>query len=250
MVPTPRAEQPPQSDLPPLSPTLAPGPTTLQPSGADEPAPAVHSADAVSVPGSGVVVEWVIDLLMGLALTVLAVGSVMVPDPLDARQYPPPDLRLAGLAVLASLPLVLRRRFPATVLVVSLGAWLTIWLLGWAQGVVPACTLFALYAAAAYQPLRRALISLGLMLAGVTVAVRLDSPEYSSWPLDLVSLVGFSLVWGVVCRYGESGSGSRPPYDGLWKPSALGRRWRSEPCSPSGCGSRVNCMTSCPTPCR
>jgi signal transduction histidine kinase len=34
------------------------------------------------------------------------------------------------------------------------------------------------------------------MLAGVTVAVLLESPGYSSWPLDLVSLVGFSLVWG------------------------------------------------------
>jgi signal transduction histidine kinase len=145
---------------------------------------------------SGAVTEWVIDLLMGLTLTALAVGSVMVPDPLDARHYPPPDLRLAGLAVLGSLPLIWRRRFPTSVLLLCFSGWITIWALGWADGMVPACTLFALYASAAFQQLRRALFCLAVVLTGIAASGLWDPADYESVPLGLASMLGFSLVWG------------------------------------------------------
>jgi signal transduction histidine kinase len=142
------------------------------------------------------VTEWVIDLLMGLALTALAVGSVMVPDPLDARQYPPPDLRLAALAVLGSLPLIWRRRFPTTVLLLCFSGWISIWALGWADGMVPACTLFALYASGAFQGLRRALICLAVVQVGIACSGFWEADKFESWELGLASSLGFALVWG------------------------------------------------------
>jgi signal transduction histidine kinase len=142
------------------------------------------------------VTEWVIDLLMALTLTVLAVGSVMVTDPLDSRLYPAPDLRLAGLAVLGSLPLALRRRYPTTVFLVCFGSWLVIWAVGWNDGVVPACSLFALYASAAFQNLRRALVPLAVMLVGISSSGLWEDDSLESWPLGLATLIGFSLVWG------------------------------------------------------
>jgi signal transduction histidine kinase len=145
---------------------------------------------------TGPVTEWVIDLLMGLALTALAVGSVMVHDASDAGHYPPPDLRLAGLAVIGSLPLIWRRRFPTTVLMLCFGSWQAIWLLDWNEGMLPACTLFALYASGAFQSLRRAVICLAVVQIGLTATEFLKSPDLEAWQLGLASMLGFCLVWG------------------------------------------------------
>jgi signal transduction histidine kinase len=145
---------------------------------------------------NGPVTEWVIDLLMGLALTALAVGSVVVHDPLDAKHYPPPDLWLVVIAVIGSLPLVWRRRFPTTVLMLCLGSWQLIWLLNWNDGMLPACTLFALYASAAFQNLRRAVICLVVVQVVLAATQYLESPNMEAWQLGLASMLGFCLVWG------------------------------------------------------
>jgi signal transduction histidine kinase len=103
---------------------------------------------------------------------------------------------LAGLAVLGSLPLALRRRYPTTVFLVCFGSWLVIWAVGWNDGVVPACSLFALYASAAFQNLRRALVPLAVMLVGISSSGLWEDDSLESWPLGLATIIGFSLVWG------------------------------------------------------
>jgi len=143
----------------------------------------------------GLVREWVVDLLLAVTLAVLAVGSVLVPDPTVATHYPPPNAALVGLALAASLPLALRRRWPSAVFAVSLGSWFTIdVLLHWNNGIIPACVLFALYAAASWQRLSYAIVCLSLLWSTFLMTTAVLDDSFAD-PLMYISLSGFTVVW-------------------------------------------------------
>lgn len=149
---------------------------------------------ARSVRADGQVAEWLVDLLLAVTLAVLAVASVLVHDPTVAVAYPPPNAALVGLALASSLPLALRRRWPSAVLVLSLGSWAVIDLLGWNNGVVPACVTFAIYASASWQRLRFALVCLFLLYAAFAVVTAVRHDSFAD-PLMYITLTGFTVIW-------------------------------------------------------
>jgi len=141
-----------------------------------------------------VVREWVVDLLLALALAGLAVGSVFVKDPTEVADYPAPNAALVLLSLSASLPLALRRRWPAGVFIVGLGSWCVIEIMNWNAGVVPACVLFALYAAGSWQPLVPS-VACVLALYVAVLGQTFLSGESLADPLMYMTLAGFTVVW-------------------------------------------------------
>ncbi|MGH6654795.1 MAG: sensor histidine kinase, partial [Actinocrinis sp.] len=125
---------------------------------------------------------WAFDLLLALALTAFATVSVirqdhgMVAAPVfGANGDVYSIVRPAGvstaqvvLAVLASLPLAVRRRYPMTVFWVVFAAVIG---MGDAPAVLFATVMIAAYSAVAHSPYRTLAIG-GLMLAALIVAVR------------------------------------------------------------------------------
>ena len=140
--------------------------------------------------------EWLVDLLLAVALATLAVSSVFLPDPATAYDFPPPDALLVAVILAGSLPLALRRRLPGTVLALSLAANTVVTLSGWNNGLLPVCLLFALYAVASWQRLRVAVAGLLAVLAMMTAAAVLRVPYFDS-ALAVLGFAWFVVVWGV-----------------------------------------------------
>jgi hypothetical protein len=158
--------------------------------------------------------EWLLDLALALALTAVTVASLLTPDPSVRYEQPEPDVRLVLLALAAGLALAWRRRRPVAVLAVVLVAHTAIELLGWDPDLVGVCLLFALYAVAAWRPLRvsaAALILVHAVLAAMYVLT--DLPSYAggpSLPEDAVFVVVWLLGWFMRWhRLGEKTATSR-----------------------------------------
>ncbi|ONH25218.1 sensor histidine kinase [Pseudofrankia asymbiotica] len=139
---------------------------------------------------------WLLDLLFGLALTAVTVSSALTKDPTGGYDYPAPNGWLVLLALVASLPLAVRRRWPALVLVVVLAATSVIIGLGWNKGATPQCLTVALYSAAAWRRRRVAAACLILAYAAMGVLALLRAPYYDS-PLALVSAAAFTAFWSI-----------------------------------------------------
>jgi signal transduction histidine kinase len=135
-----------------------------------------------------------LDLLLGLAITAAAVSSVLSPDPTDAYHWPAPNAWLVLLAVAASLPLTVRRRWPAATLVVMLAATTTIAALRWNPGALPPCVIIALYTVSAWRPRAVALAALAFTYAALGLLTVLRAP-YFDGPLVLVTVTAFTTVW-------------------------------------------------------
>lgn len=140
--------------------------------------------------------ERLLDLLLGLAFTAVAVSSVLSPDPADAYTYPEPGPALVLLAVCASLPLALRRRFPLSVLAVVAGSAFAVAGLAWNIGLIPLCLLFALYTVAAERELRFAVAGLVVVYAGMAGLTLLSAPYFDS-PLAVVTVAAHTAVWAL-----------------------------------------------------
>jgi hypothetical protein len=113
-----------------------------------------------------------VDALMAAVLAAIAVASVVTVGSPDAYDYPPPNAALVALALLASLPFVLRRRRPLAVCVVVVAAVVTIGALRWNPGLTQLLPAFALYSAANRLGLR-AVAGLGAAYAGIALLVLL-----------------------------------------------------------------------------
>ncbi|MGW4958250.1 sensor histidine kinase [Nonomuraea sp. NPDC004186] len=140
--------------------------------------------------------ERLLDLLTGLAVTAVAVSSVLITDPTDAYTYHNPDAWLELLALGASLPLTLRRRFPMSVLTAVAAATYTIAGLGHNAGLTPLCMVIALYTVATERPQRFAVAGLALVYAGMSGLALLGAP-YFDHPLALVTVSAITVVWAL-----------------------------------------------------
>lgn len=75
--------------------------------------------------------ERLIDLVLAVALGAIAVSSVVTDDPtVPDGLFPAPNAALVGLALVGSLPLAIRARFPFAVHATMLAAVATIGALG------------------------------------------------------------------------------------------------------------------------
>ncbi len=105
------------------------------------------------------------DVVLAVLLTVIVlVGTYGEAHPtqpanrgVPGHMVPPTPTAAMGLVAVATLVLIWRRRYPQTVLVVSLTATVAYTLLGYVNGAALVAPVVALYAVAAMVPLRRAI---------------------------------------------------------------------------------------------
>lgn len=144
--------------------------------------------------------EQLVDVVLAIAVAAVAVSSVVVDDPtVPQGLFPEPNAALVILALLGSLPLAVRRRWPLPVHITVLAAVAAIGVLGWNTGLVTACLMFSLYTVAAWEPRRAAgaaLVSQYVVTAGLGL---LDAAYFADWTGQLAT-VGYVVVW-LVGRY-------------------------------------------------
>ena len=130
------------------------------------------------------------DAALAIACLALAVGVLLSGDQAVAANREPDALGVV-LTSLAVGVLVLRRRYPTVVLVVSLSAVLALMAVGSAVGVTTLGPFVALYTAVALGSRRDARLAVGLVLAAVASTMLLD-------PVDLTREGVLFLLAGLV----------------------------------------------------
>ncbi|TMR90883.1 histidine kinase [Nonomuraea basaltis] len=137
------------------------------------PAPATDLA-----PAPGWIREWMVDLGIAVVLAGLGLLMVCLPDPAATVQYAEPTSWSLLLLLVATLSLAVRRRWPFTVLAVTLAAGVLTALGGWDHDMPFLCSYVALYTVAAWRPLLVALGGLGLHLVVEAAGALVDMPHY------------------------------------------------------------------------
>jgi signal transduction histidine kinase len=152
------------------------------------------------------VVNWVkgldgiiLDALLTVAASVTAVLSVFSQD-VEAG-YDEPTVLAGFLAVAAALPLLGRRRYPLTALVVSCAVLTLHLIIGYPEGALPIIVLILTYSVGSWCPTNRAVIGLGVIYAVLLVLMITDTPGLEA--ADAIGNVGFfTCAWviGLVVR--------------------------------------------------
>jgi signal transduction histidine kinase len=137
----------------------------------------------------------VIDALLAAVLAVIGVVSVVTPDSSAAYQFRAPSAGLVVLALVAALPLAVRRRWPLTVGLIVVAATVTIGAMRWNAGIYPFLVMFALYTIACGRGLRVALGGLGFAYAGLGVLVILRVPYFDN-SLAVMFFLFLTAAWG------------------------------------------------------
>jgi len=142
-----------------------------------------------------------VDTLLGGALAALVVSSVLTRRPAGAYDFAAPNVWLVVLALAASLPIVARRRWPFTVLVVVVATTFAIAALGWDVGDAAFCIMFALYTAAAWRTWPVALAGLLVTYAALGGLAVMRVPYFDS-ALAVLSFAAMTVAWvvGLVMR--------------------------------------------------
>jgi signal transduction histidine kinase len=152
--------------------------------------------------------ERLADLVLAVAVAAVAVSSVVAEDPTVPEDlFPAPNAALVGLALLGSLPLAVRRRWPVAVHLILLAAVATIGALGWNTGLVAACLMFSLYTVAAWRPLPEAVAALVIQYTVTAGLGLLGAAYFADWT-GQVATAGYAVVW-LVGRYVRRGRRQR-----------------------------------------
>jgi signal transduction histidine kinase len=136
----------------------------------------------------------VVDGLLATALAALTVAGVATVDPGVAYDFREPDGWAIGLAVAASVPLALRRRWPLPVLCVVTAALFGLAAGGWNSGEGAFAQMIAVYTVGAWCAARSAYAGLLLTYALMGGLAVLRVPYFES-PLALVSVVAVTVAW-------------------------------------------------------
>ena len=144
--------------------------------------------------------ERVVDAVVAAALAAFALSNAFVKDPSVAFDYPRPTMWLVVLALVASLPLAVRRRWPLAVLTLTAGAFFLITIGGWNQDVAGFCSYVALYTLAAWRRWPVAVFGLALVLTAEAGPVLLGAPHPTY--MDDLGGMGVLVPWvlGLIVR--------------------------------------------------
>jgi signal transduction histidine kinase len=116
------------------------------------------------------------DLALTVVAVVLAVVIQLRGESDDA--FRDPDALSLFLALAITVPLYWRRRFPLPALLVSTAAICVLNVLDYRSDLLPVAVVFLTYAAAAYEPLRRAVVGLVAVNVAILLVWLLGAPEF------------------------------------------------------------------------
>lgn len=134
-----------------------------------------------------------VDVPVALGFLVVGWASSGAADMTDPTfVYTPRDALFVVLLLLATLPYVVRRRWPAAAFAVSLCALAALWVLGYDAGALPLVMLVGAYWVAAARPWPEVAACLGLVLVLFAFLTVADGAPFSrtEWVASLVSLAG------------------------------------------------------------
>jgi signal transduction histidine kinase len=137
---------------------------------------------------------WVFD--SGLALAAAGVSTLLFTELMNVAQVTVPRGMLAlgyALALLHTLPLVARRRFPGTVLGISMASGLAVAALGVRPEILGVAILVAVYSVAAYGD--RWVSLAGLAAAAVGSAAIQLTPGRFQWPTPVTNTLIIGAAW-------------------------------------------------------
>lgn len=140
--------------------------------------------------------EQLLDAAFGLAVTAVAVASVVTDNPAVAYEFHDPSAVSVLLAVAAGLPLVVRRRWPLAVSLTVTAAVVTLGALWYQVGEAAFCLMLGLYAVAAHGRRRPALVALAAAYAGLGLLVVLRVP-YFDHPLAAIDFLAVTTAWTI-----------------------------------------------------
>jgi signal transduction histidine kinase len=131
-----------------------------------------------------------------LALTVVAVVLAIVAQLGGASDeaFRDPDALSLFLALAITVPLYWRRRFPLPALLVSTVAICVLNVLDYSPDLVTVAVMFLTYAAAAYEPLRRAVIGLVAVNVGILLIWILGAPDFDITQMTSTAAL-FTATW-------------------------------------------------------
>jgi signal transduction histidine kinase len=159
-----------------------------------------------SVPTEG---RWLDAALTALAV-LFGVGSLFTAAESNDELLRDTDALAIALGLAVTLPMYWRRTHPMPALLVSVGAITILGSVGYRTNTLPIAVLFLTYAAAAYQPLRRAVAALAAVVAGIVII-------YVAEPLDFdvgemfFNVALFSAAWlgGLAMRSRSAAAAAR-----------------------------------------
>lgn len=139
------------------------------------------------------------------ALTVLAVvvgvGSQFAAAENQDELYRDTNVVAVLLGLVVTLPIYWRRTHPQQALMISVAAITVLSGLQFRTNSLPIAVMFLMYAAAAYQPLRRALFALGYVYAAILIIYATDPPDFDLRSLAFnLALFGVAWLGGVAMR--------------------------------------------------
>jgi signal transduction histidine kinase len=120
-----------------------------------------------------------VDLGLTAGAVILGVGSQFASIQHD-ELYRGTDALAVLLGLVTTLPVYWRRRYPLGSLLVSSVAITVLAVLEYRLNTLPIIVLFLMYAAAAYEPLRRALVGLGAVNLALLVIWLSGAPEFDA----------------------------------------------------------------------
>ena len=120
-----------------------------------------------------------IDVGLTAGAVILGVGSQLVAIQHD-ELYRGTDALAVLLGLITTLPVFWRRRYPLGALLVSSAAVTVLAVLEYRLNTLPIIVLFLMYAAAAHEPLRRALVALGAVSLALVVIWLSGAPDFDA----------------------------------------------------------------------
>lgn len=138
--------------------------------------------------------EQLLDTAFGLAVTAVAVASVVTDDPAVAYEFRDPGAVSVLLAVAAGLPLVVRRRWPLAVSLTITAAVTALGALSYRVGEAAFCLMLGLYAVAAHRDRRPASVALAAAYTGFGLLVLLRV-RYFEHPLAVFDFLAVTTAW-------------------------------------------------------
>jgi len=141
------------------------------------------------------------DAALTLLAVVVGVGSQFAAAEHQDELYRDTGLLAVVLGLIVTLPIFWRRTHPQQALVVSVAAITVLSALQYRTNSLPIAVLFLIYAAAAYQPLRRATAALAYVYVAIAVIYVTDAPDFDARSLAFnLALFGAAWLGGVAMR--------------------------------------------------
>ena len=147
---------------------------------------------------------WVLDAVLAATMVVVGFTTTSGPTAVEGQSYEARDGLAVVLLLAATLPYVVRSRYPFAVLFMTYSALVVYVGLAYNEGVVPLFVLIGLYTVGAHRPARMAVAAYAFTIVGLLALLPSDAPGFGA---DSVLTSG--ALFGAAVLFGATVQGRR-----------------------------------------